>query len=560
MKTSPDSDIHIHECILPARRGMALRMIVLFFVIIMAGAGGVYALRPGGGSTTASAGDTYQVARQSFDIVITSNGELKAAQQIELRNETEREGVITYIIPEGQFVEPDTVLVEFNREQLKRELDDAEDQLESTRNDLTSAKAALEIQKSENDSALRKAELVLRLAELELKKWQEGDLVAKRQELALRVETTQRDYERLKRKYEQAIKLKEQDYISSDELEQDQIRYLEAENASKTAKLNQDIFEKYEYPKLLESKTSAVEDAKAEIERVKQRNSSQLAQREADLAKREAQLKYRQERADKLQHQLDACSIKAPSAGMVVYSTSIDRGMRWGGDDGPWQIGSRVGPRQSVIILPDTSQMIAEVKVHESLTSQIKPGQKATVSVDAVGHEPFDAEVESIGVLAENGGWRDPNRREYTVRLLLKNTQSTVLKPSMRCESKILLQKVNDALAVPLQAVFNDAGRTYCYVASGGQYIKTRVRTGRFSENWIEILDGLQEGQTVLLREPKPSEIKKVNQDKGDKPDAAENKDNMPRKPMMKSNRPTKPAGQGGKMNSSSSSKPSGKP
>ena len=50
-------------------------------------------------------------------------------------------------------------------------------------------------------------------------------------------------------------------------------------------------------------------------------------------------------------------------------------------------------------------------------------------------------------LLAASGGWRDPNRREYTVKSALEADPSMGLKPAMRCKAEILLGRVEDALA-----------------------------------------------------------------------------------------------------------------
>ena len=71
------------------------------------------------------------------------------------------------------------------------------------------------------------------------------------------------------------------------------------------------------------------------------------------------------------------------------------------------------------MILPDVSQMVASVKVNEALSGQIKPGQPASVVCDALPDRTLTGEVASVGVLAQTGGWRDPNRRDYTVTVLL---------------------------------------------------------------------------------------------------------------------------------------------
>jgi HlyD family secretion protein len=493
----------------PARRGGAATIIVIVLVVLAVVVGGVYAMRSNGSATELSAGsDVHTVGVTDFDVVIRANGELAAASKIELRNETDQRATITYIIEEGTVVEPGTLLVRFNSEQIERELEQEIQQRDTAEGDLEAAEAALTIQENENASALRKAELELRLAKLDLQKWTEGELVTRRRELAVRIETTERDFERLKRKHEESLMLYDKEFISHDEKEQDWIRFVEAKAAFETAQLNQQVFEEYEYPQQRETKTSRVDEAIAEIERVKRRNESELKQKQLTVKNRRTQLDYRTSRVDKLEAQLAACEIEAPAAGLVVYATSINRGRRWD-DEGPYQIGSEIRPRETIIVLPDTRTMIAEVKVHESLTSRIRPGQRATVVVDAVGREAFEAEVESIGVMAESGGWLDPNLREYTVRLRLLHVNGSDLKPSMRCEAQILVDEVAQAQAVPIQAVFSDRGQTFCYVYDDGYFTRQPVATGRASETWIEIKDGLSEGDAVILREPKPSEIRR---------------------------------------------------
>jgi hypothetical protein len=116
--------------------------------------------------------------------------------------------------------------------------------------------------------------------------------------------------------------------------------------------------------------------------------------------------------------------------------------------------------------------------------------------------------VDSIGVLAETDGWRNPNLREYTVKVVLTGDQDiSMLKPSMRAEAEIILGSVEDATAVPLQAVFREGPIAYVYTPKGGRYERTPVALGRRSSTFIEILSGVEDGAQVLLREPAPGEV-----------------------------------------------------
>ena len=153
------------------------------------------------------------------------------------------------------------------------------------------------------------------------------------------------------------------------------------------------------------------------------------------------------------------------------------------------------------------SQLIAAVKVNEALSGLIQPGQSATITSDAAPDAVMHGKVMSIGVLAESGGWRDPNRRDYTVRILLSDGNDLGLKPSMRCKADINVGRVDDSLFVPIQAVFRDGPVTFAYVPQGSGYAERQITLGQASELFVQINDGLKEGDIVLLREPSLGEV-----------------------------------------------------
>jgi hypothetical protein len=196
----------------------------------------------------------------------------------------------------------------------------------------------------------------------------------------------------------------------------------------------------------------------------------------------------------------------APADGLVVYATSLDRGGWRGGNEGPLQIGQQVFPNQLLMILPDTSEMVAAVRVNEALAGRVRQGQQVSVRVDAAGGAVFDGTVESIGVMAETGGWRDPNLREYTVRIGLQPIEGVSLKPAMRCEGRITLDVVKDAISIPVQGVFNEGPVQFVYTQEGGRWVKTPVRVGRRSDTQAEIRAGLAAGTIILLRDPSSGE------------------------------------------------------
>jgi HlyD family secretion protein len=497
-----------------SRRGsMAIRAVVVVAIAGTVAAIGYAALggsrEEDGASTVAQTSDRAIVRTNSFQITTKASGELEARNQIEIRSRLESQSTIAELAPEGKFIKAGEMLIRLNSDKIEQDILEQTLQVESARAELVAAENGYNIQVNENESLIRQAVSKVTLAELALSQWEKGDVETMRLELKLDMEKAKRDFDRLKDKLERSEKLYSQGFLSKNELDLDKISFTEAEAAIKRADIANGAYEQYKHPEERETKTSALIEAKAEVERVKMNNEIELASKEAARTNRRKQLAVREEKLKNLETQLAAATMRAPSDGLVVYATSMSSGRGGGDREGPLQIGRQVYPNELLMILPDTSDMMASVRVQESLAGRIRAGQTATVQVDAAGGKTFHGAVESTSVLAETGGWRDPNLREYTVKVALDQEalQGAGLKPSMRVDASIILGEVQDAVAVPVQAVFNEGPVRFVYAQESGKFIKVPVKMGRRSDAFAEITAGLSEGDVVLLREPTAGEV-----------------------------------------------------
>ena len=468
--------------------------------------------RSGNNTTTArntSSADLYAVEKSDFDMAIPVSGELAAMRQIEVRNRLESRAVITEIVSEGKSVRKGDVVLRLAEEEIREKVKDAKDKVNVASSELIAAEQSLSIKENTRDSELEKADLAIEMANLALLAWENGELVSKRQSLALAKETAEIDLSRLEDRFNKSAQLVEKNFISRDEFEKDRIAMIEARAKSKQAALDQKVYEEYTYKQDRAKKESDVEQAVAERGRVEQKNNAEIVKAKADVESAKFKVESATDRLKNFEMQHGYCTVIAPSDGLVVYATSIDSGGggRGGGDAQPPQVGTELKPNELVIILPDTSQMIANLKVSEALSGRIRPGQGVTVYSDALPNAPIKGSVHSVSVLAASGGWRDPNRRDYTVRVALDADPALGLKPSMRCRAEILLDRVDDAIGVPIQAIFRQGPIAYVHVREGSGYTQRLVRLGRSSELRVEVLDGIIEGDRVLLREPTADEL-----------------------------------------------------
>jgi multidrug efflux pump subunit AcrA (membrane-fusion protein) len=77
----------------------------------------------------------------------------------------------------------------------------------------------------------------------------------------------------------------------------------------------------------------------------------------------------------------------------------------------------------------------------------------------------------------------------------------------MRCKANVHIERVGDALYVPVQAVVREGAAALVYVPAGNLYRSRQVQLGRASETFVEVLEGLIEGDVILPRPPRPEEI-----------------------------------------------------
>jgi len=449
------------------------------------------------------------VERGDFDMVIPVSGELSALRQVEVRNLLEGRAVITEIVAEGKRVAQGDVLVRFASEETADRNKDLQDKLKTAQTEEVSAKQALAIKQNEKASEMDKARLQVQLAELALEGWRSGEQVSKRQQLATALEAATIDAQRLRKRFAESESLVAKGFISRDEFERDRIAMIQADAKMKQSELDIDVYEKFQRPQDEAKRKSDLDQATAELGRTEQRKDSEIVKATSDLESAQFRAKTAQERLDQGQRQLENTTIRSPAEGLVVYASSLESGGwgRGGGESSPPTAGTEVKPNELIMIIPDISQMVASLKVSEALSGRIKPDQEVTVFSDANPNVPIVGTVLNVSVLAESGGWRDPNRRDYKVRVLLDDSHGLDLKPSMRCKASILLGRAEDVLSIPVQAVFREGVASFVYVPDGKGFSQRLVRLGRSSELQVEVVDGLGEGDEVLLREPSADEI-----------------------------------------------------
>ena len=255
---------------------------------------------------------------------------------------------------------------------------------------------------------------------------------------------------------------------------------------------------------LLESKLesqAAFEAKQAEYQVEVARHKSALDQ----VAQARAALK--QARDD-----LSKTTIYAPMAGRV---SALNKEL------GEIALGSQF-QKDVILTVADLSAMEAQVKVDENDIMSISLGQPAEIEVDALPGQTLKGVVSEIGSSAVSAGAGTSDQKtEFEIKVAIVDPPAS-LRPGMTASANIITKTNANALSVPLQSVAarsvdqlamkgekrKDAETRYkadrdgfvevVFCIEKGKAVAKQVKTGIQSDELIEILDGLKEGDEVV--------------------------------------------------------------
>jgi len=482
----------------PRRRsqhGKLVKWAVIATVALAGLAAGWMALRNLGRIDTSEAIITYKVQPRTFDVILSEKGELDSANKTEIKCEVEGRTRIIWLVPEGKQVEKGELLVKLASDQIDNRIQQESLKEAGSKAAYDAAAQEYEIQKDEDASRISKATLAVELAKLRLDKYLEGDWEQKKQDAEVEIEKAKTILERRAEEFEYSKALVEDKFITRTEYKTDEFEKFEAEKEMEKAELAKEILHKYTFPAEQKQYQSDYDEARKELARVIRSAEANLAKGQATVSGRKQEWQFTKQQLDKLLDQRTKCEINAPSNGFVVYF-SEDAGWR---NENRIAEGQEVYERQTILSLPDTSAMKVVVRIHEANTDKIKLDQQARVELEGFPGVQFTGKVTKIAAVADSRNrWLNPDLKEYRTEITLDGSRQE-LKPGVTARVEIFVERVENALAVPVQAVFSKAGKTYVFVERGRSAEPVEVQLGRSNNEFVEVLSGLQRGQEVRM-------------------------------------------------------------
>ncbi len=479
----------------PTRTKRVARRAVFILVLLAAGITG-WSMLPSLGNGSSSDVTKFTVAPRAFSVMLKEKGELKAATSTDIVCEVEGRSTIISLVKEGKAVKKGELLVELASDEIKNRIQQEELKEANAIAAYEAAKTELEIQRDRNESDIRKAELKIELTKLELEKYEKADWTQRLKDADIAIKEARITRDRRLEDYEAAVKLLARNFITKTEFAESKFASEKAVWDLEKAEHSRKVLEKYTHVAELRQRESDVEEAIKECGRTKKSAEAEEAKQVAAVEGRRKELQLNQDQLAKLRRQQEQCRIYAPTQGFVVY---YDGGGYFMSSDNQIREGASVRERQVLLSLPDTSKMLVVVRVHESKASKLSLGQKARVTVEGLEGQEFDGTVTKIAVLADTQNrWLNPDLKEYETEITL-DASATALKPGATAFVKILVEHVDAAAAVPVQAIYTVGNRRFVFEEQDGDVSFSQVEIGSIGMEWAEVTKGVRVGEQVLL-------------------------------------------------------------
>jgi HlyD family secretion protein len=318
------------------------------------------------------------------------------------------------------------------------------------------------------------AKLDMEAAELGVFEYRDGLMKQTREINSTNLAMAESDVEAARDRLSWSIKMKGKEYRSSAQVLSDEITVRKAEFEVQKAKRVIDNYARFGSEKWLRELEVKVEAARAEY------LYEQLRCSRTD------------ERLEYYKTMVANCTIRAPHDGLVVYAPP-----KLFSSDPPIEAGSRVRQMQDLFWLPDLSKMRVASMLHESVMGRVHPGMTVRARIEGMSGRQIEGHVLSIDPLPDlQNSWAS-DTRSFKATIQLDNSPQGI-RPDMTADVEIHIDRRSQVVAIPTEALEVVEGKDYCYVAIDGQIERRPVKVGQSNREYLEVTDGVEEGEQVV--------------------------------------------------------------
>ncbi|MAO65574.1 MAG: RND transporter [Balneola sp.] len=248
----------------------------------------------------------------------------------------------------------------------------------------------------------------------------------------------------------------------------------------------------YESPAVQRQAEIDLDKARRQLAQEKKNYVTKVKQAEARMSEVEADLQEEQNEVDKIRSLLTQFTVLAPAQGMIIYRRNRDGSkVAEGSDISAWD--------PVVAELPDFTTMESITYVNEVDVQKVTVNQNVEIGLDAIPDKKLSGKVTEVANIGEQRP--NSNSKVYEVIIEISETDS-VLRPAMTTSNRIVVNRVEDAMFIPLETIHVQDSSSFVFKRSGLYPVMQEVELGLMNENQVIVHRGLSMDDVVYLTVP----------------------------------------------------------
>jgi HlyD family secretion protein len=489
--------------------GLALVVVALGWV---ASAGRIFGKAP-------FTGPTYSVVKDKLKVSIVERGTLESARNGDIictvRSGTKGSTVATtikWIIDPGVRVAKGDKLVELDSSGFVEQLKDQRIKVDQAKASWVTANEEYHIQESQNESDIEAAKNTLDLAEIDLEKYEKAEFEQALEDVNGRIEVAKADLEMAQARSVWATRMAAVGYQAKSQARAEQLKADSLVISLRKLETEKRVLVEYTKARTIRDLKAKLAEAKRGLVRVNSHARAKLIQADAERSSKESIYKQELSRMEEIEGEIAKCNVVAPQDGMVVYYVSDQARSGGGSQQSIVAQGEPVREGQKMLQIPDLTQMVVHVRVHEAMVSHLRDEkdpkdtttwQLAQIQIDAIPNRVFHGHVKTVDTVASQQDWFSSDVKLYKTMVSIDEVVEG-LRPGMSAEVTIFAQESStEVMVVPVHAIVGaiSLGATpRCYVVRpDGQTEPREIVVGMSNQQLVEVRSGLRLGEKVVL-------------------------------------------------------------
>ena len=429
---------------------------------------------------------TDKVKYQDLQLKIFERGGLEAKENHDIKCEvkTGSRGApkIKWVVDNGTTVKKGDLLVDIDDSYLQEQAQAKKIEHDKAEADKIAAEELYPVKK-----------IAIALSEQNLEKWIKGDFPQQLHDLEGQVQIAESTLLQQKDRASWASRMVKKGYMTVSQEESERANERGDELNLQKIQEQRTVLMKYTDPVQRQTLQNAIKQAK-----VDERTAF------SDMESKRAIFQQQDSLYKDLMEQIAQCKVYAPNAGIVQYTVPEQTRMGSGTNQSIIAQGEPVQFGQKMLSIPDLSNMLVNLRIHEAFINHMKDGLVATVRVDAVPGKVLKGHVKSVAQVASTQDWMSPDVKVYQAYVQIdESVEQLKLKPGLSAGCTIFTDtKADHVLAIQIQAILpplEKGGKNRCFIATPTGPVAREIELGMSDERLVEIKSGLQEGDEVVI-------------------------------------------------------------